>query len=59
MENVQIERGWVTTSSNRREWLFTQFDGDMSKEGVLQYRKLNNLGERVTAPAMPAPAVCS
>ena len=44
LENVTIEKGWVTTSSKRREWLFPQFDGDMSNEGVELYNRLNNLG---------------
>ena len=47
--NVQLECGWVASSSNRREWIFVQNDtGDvcMSKEGKQQYSRLNNLGAR-------------
>ena len=47
--NVVLECGWVASSSNRRDWIFVQNDsGDMSmsKEGKLQYNKLNNLGAR-------------
>ena len=45
--NVQLECGWVASSSNRREWIFVQNDtGDarMSTEGKQQYQRLNNLG---------------
>ena len=48
-ENVQLECGWVASSSYRREWIFVQNDtGDvcMSKEGKQQYQRLNNLGAR-------------
>ena len=47
-ENVSIERGWVTTSEKRRDWLFVQEHRDMSREGVLSYERLNNLGAHAT-----------
>jgi hypothetical protein len=43
-ENVTIERGWVVTSSNRREWLFVQDAADVSNEGKALYKRLSNLG---------------
>ena len=44
LENVTIERGWVVTSSNRREWIFIQDAADVSNEGKALYERLNNLG---------------
>ena len=48
-DNIQLECGWVASSSNRRDWIFVQNNtGDtcMSKEGKVQYNNLNNLGAR-------------
>jgi hypothetical protein len=44
-DNVQMEAGWVATSSKRQDWLFAQDDRDMSAEGKQNYAKLNRLGK--------------
>ena len=55
-ENVQAHCGWLTTSSNRRDWLFVQDLGDMSAQGVKFYERLNNLGAlRAPPPDAPPP----
>ena len=43
-DNVSVEKGYVCTASNRREWLFVQFAGDVSPADVKLYEDLNNLG---------------
>tara|TARA_B110000046_G_scaffold181061_1_gene212637 strand:- start:596 stop:1039 length:444 start_codon:yes stop_codon:yes gene_type:complete len=48
-ENVLVQHGWVTSSGNRREYLFAQLNEDMSREGVENYEKLNNLGAHACA----------
>ena len=48
-ENVIVQRGWVSSSGNRRDYLFAQLEEHMSPEGVENYAKLNNLGARARA----------
>ena len=52
--NVSFEPGWVCASSNRRDWLFAQFDRDVSSDGKELYSKLNKLSE--CEPAAPGVA---
>ena len=51
--NVEIETGWVASSSNRREYLFVQFDEHMDDDGRLLYKRMNNLRERPLPRARP------
>jgi hypothetical protein len=55
-QNVTIDKGWVATSSNRRDYIFVQDDADMSPEGKDLYQRLNNLGAH--APAHDAHHMC-
>ena len=52
-ENITVEKGWVASSSNRREYLFVQFDEDMDEAGRLLYTRLNNLREPPLPRARP------
>ena len=58
LSNVTVEKGWVTTSSARRSWLFVQFDKDMDDNGRDLYKRLNNLGECIDCIDSPPLLVC-
>ena len=43
-ENIALEKGWLVTSSSRREWMFVQDFSDVDKHALDLYRRINRLG---------------
>ena len=43
-ENVMVEKGWVASSSHRRDYLFVQYDRHVGGGDRDFYEQLNHLG---------------